>query len=83
MTLPFWSCESYSEYVIVGALSVPALVRRMNAIGIRMRRIQKESVFDSFPQSRSFLGGSGGMEGIYWKLTMLGRCRKFSAWSRP
>src|SRR5688572_14667811 len=51
------SCASYSEYEIVGAGSERAPENLMNAKGMRMMRIQNESVFDTRAQFISPFGG--------------------------
>src|SRR5687768_680381 len=55
--LPRVSWASYSEYEIVGAGSERAPENLMKAKGIRMMRIQNESVFDTRAQFISPFGG--------------------------
>ena len=63
--------------MISGADSERELENWMNATGIRITRIQNESVFEKRPRLNGFFGGVGGIglcsSSSYCKLAIYGR----------
>src|SRR6185437_6470188 len=77
--LPCCSSSRYCVYVIVFADSDFCPDSWISTTGMRMMRIQKDTVLENRPQLNSFFGFGELVTGIYCKLAIYGMCRKFSA----